>query len=303
MNRTMILVLACLAIISNLCAKELLPWEIEHVSIAIPGSHVMKIDDRVLSFDVPIDLPTKSFRAAEVITRGGKFDDWLKSRGVYEKDCFGESWNFYPLGIPFFGSSAKFSILAKIYVKASPDDCEFFRGSRFDCADFSKPEDMFEYFRRRTNYYVDKSKHDRRTHLLHYYSPVEEVVINSRRWFHYYINADMYPEDLGEYYVTGLAPDRYMEIYIRQYPVPLRAIGYPYPATGYPTYPTEDQMPGWMKKTHKYREQVINSIRITRPAGSNEPDLYEVEAATNQQQSTGAASQLISPGNAASAVH
>ena len=260
------------------CAKELLPLEIEHVSSALPGAHSLLIDDRILSFEVPMEIPEASFRAKEVITRGGRFDDWLKKKGEYEKDCFGEYWNFYPLGIPLFGSSAQFSILAKVHVKATPAQRNLPGIYDRDRGDFSKPEELFENLRRSTYFYVDKSKHDRSTHLLHYYSPVEEVVINGRRWFHYYRNADLYPEDLGEYYVTGLAPDRYLKIYIRQYPVPLKAIGYPYPATGYPTYPTEDQMPGWMKKTHKYKERVISSIRITKQAGNNEPDLYEIEA-------------------------
>lgn len=271
MKRIFMVIIIFTTLMSPARAKELLPWEIEYVSIAIPGTHVLKIDDRVLSFDVPIDLPTKSFRAAEVVTRGGKFDDWLKSRGEYEKNCFGESWNFYPLGIPFFGSSAQFFIQAKVYVKALPAQRNLPGIYDRDRGDFSKPEELFENLRRSTNFYVDKSKNDRSTHLLTYYSPVEEVVINGRRWYRYFWNNSAGPDDLREVYVTGLAPDRYLEIFVRQYPVP-------YPKSGYPTYPAEDQMPGWMKKAHKYKEQVISSIRITKQAGNNEPDLYEIEA-------------------------
>lgn len=260
------------------CAKELLPWQTENINISTPGIYSVKIDSQSIIFEVPADSVIEAGRASEVITRGEKYEEWLKKNGEYDKGCFGMSGNFYPLGIPLFGSYAQFAILAKLHVKTAPAIRDN-HSTSFDRGDFSKPEELFENLRRSTNYYVDKSKHDSRTHLLHYYSPVEEVVVNGRRWFHYYRNADLYPEDLREYYVTGLAPDRYLEIIIRQYPVPLKSIGYPYPATGYPTYPTEDQMPGWMKKTHKYKEQVINSIRITKQARSNEPDLYVIESA------------------------
>jgi hypothetical protein len=261
MKRMVVIVLALswLGMGNIVSAKELWPWQIEQVSIASPGSHSLKIDDRVLSFEVPIELPTASFRASEVITRGDKYEDWLKRKGEYEKDCYGQSWNFYPLGIPLFGSSAQFSILAKLHVKSSLAS----RNNRYtdlDRGDFSKPEELFENLKRTTL-------------IPGHSTPVEKMIINARKWYRYYWNTSGYPDDLREVYVTGLAPDRYLEITIRQYPVPVTA-------TRYPTYPTEDQRPGWMKKTHKYKEQVINSLRITQPEGSKEPDLYDVETLT-----------------------
>jgi hypothetical protein len=247
-------------------AEELLPWEIEHVSIASPGTHSLRIDDRILSFDVPTELPTQSFRASEVITRGDKHEDWLKREGEYEKDCFGQYWNFYPLGIPLFGSYAQFSILAKLYVKDTParrDPTSLrykypFRGDTYGNpgrGDFSKPEELFENLKR---YFNDDHT-----------TPMEEVVINGRKWYRYLSNHPFSPDDLNEYYVTGLAPDRYLEVRIRLHPVPVFA-------DRYPRYAPEDQQPRWMKKAFKYKEQVINSLRITKPEGSTEPDLYEV---------------------------
>lgn len=251
-------------------AKELLPWQIEQISIASLGVQSLRIDDRVLSFEVPAGLPTIAFRASEVITRGDTYADWLKKNGEYTKDCFGQSWNFYPLGIPLFGSYAQSFILAQLYVKTSPANRDsprlrdIPRPSGYlpwnaDRGDFSRPEEL------RTN--MERRQGSDKSHI----TPVEEVIINKRKWYRYFWNTSGYPDDLREVYVTGLAPDRYLEITIRQYPVPVTA-------TRYPTYPAEDQRPGWMKKTHKYREQVINSLRITKPEGSKEADLYEVDA-------------------------
>lgn len=237
------------------------------------GNYEIHIDDRTLAFSSP---PNSEDRwptyVPELSTRSREALDWLRVRGEYEVVVIGVGWSFYPLGVPLFGSSAQFSFAAKVYVKTSPANRANPRPSHDYRGDFSKPEELFENLRRSTNFYVDKSMYDRRTHLLTYYSPVEEVVINGRRWYRYFWNNSAGPDDLREVYVTGLAPDRYLEIFVRQYPVP-------YPKSGYPTYPAEDQMPGWMKKTHKYKEQVINSIRITKQAGSNEPDLYEIESA------------------------
>lgn len=253
-------------------AKELLPWQVEHVSVASPGMHSLKTDDRILSFEVPLELPTQSFRASEVITRGDKHEDWLKRKGEYEKDCFGQYWNFYPLGIPLFGSYGQFSILAKLYVKDTParrDPISLrykypFRGDPYgnpDRGDFSKPEELFENLKRIR--YLDDG----------HTTPMEDVVINGRRWYRYLSNSSLYPDDLNEYYFTGLAPDRYLEVRIRLYPVPVYS-------DRYPRYAPEDQRPGWMKKAFKYKEQVINSLRITKPEGGSEPDLYEVETTT-----------------------
>ncbi|HEY6093549.1 MAG TPA: hypothetical protein VIU93_01220 [Gallionellaceae bacterium] len=280
MNRASVIisVLAWLGMSSFVRASELLPWQTENIDIPTPGVYSVEIDDRSLFFEVPTDSAAKVSRASKVVTRGEKYDDWLKRNGEYQKGCFGMSWNSYWLGLPLFGSYAQFSILAKVHIKSTPKQRNLPGIYDWDRGDFNKPIELFENLRRSTNYYVDKSKYDASTHLLHFYSPVKEVLINGRRWFHYYQNTSLYPEILREYYVTGLAPDRYLEIIIMQYPVPLKSIGYPYPATGYPTYPTEDQMPAWMKRTHKYKEQVINSIRIEKPAGSYEPDLYEIEA-------------------------
>jgi hypothetical protein len=250
-------------------AKELLPWKTEGIEIVSTGVYSVKIDERVVFFYIPADLPTQAGRATEVISRGDKYEDWLKRNGEYEKSCFAMGWNFYPLGIPLFGSSAQFSISAKLHVKNSPARRDSptlhalvpdYLAWNVDRGDFSKPEELFENLKRTTL-------------IPGHSTPVEEVIINNRKWYHYFRNSALYPDDLEEYYVTGLAPDRYLEITIRQYPVPVTA-------TRYPTYPTEDQRPGWMKKTHKYKEQVINSLRITQPEGSKEPDLYDVETLT-----------------------
>lgn len=241
-------------------AKELLPWETEGIEIVSTGVYSVKIDERVVFFYIPTDLPTQAGRATEVISRGDKYDDWLKRKGEYEKSCFAMGWNFYPLGIPLFGSSAQFSISAKLHVKSSLAS----RNNRYtdlDRGDFSKPEEL------RAN--MERMHGSDKSHT----TPVEEVIINNRKWYHYFHNSALYPDDLVEYYITGLALDRYLEITISQYPVPVTA-------TRYPTYPTEDQRPGWMKKTHKYKGQVINSLRITQPEGSKEPDLYDVETLT-----------------------
>ena len=280
-------------VMSNIAsAKELLPWETENIAISTSGEHSVKVDDRRVYFEIPSDLDFKAGQALEVLTRGGKYDDWLKRHGEYQKGCFGMSRNFYPLGIPLLGIDAQFSISAQVYVTTSPANRANPRPSHDYRGDFSKPEELLEYLRRHTNHYVDKSKIDLSTHLVHFFSPVEEAVINGRKWYHYLHNGSLYPNVLNEFYFTGLAPDRYLEIHIQQYPVPLKAIGYPYPATGYPIYPTEAQMPGWMKKTHKYKEQVINSIRITKQAGSTEPDLYEVETLISPAANTGGTPEI-----------
>ena len=254
---SIVAVLTWLVIGNIVSAEELLPWQIEQVSIASSGEHSLKIDDRVLFFEVPAELPTKSFRASEVITRGGKYEDWLKREGEYTKDCFGQSWNFYTLGIPFLGIDAQFSIQAKLHVKTSPVNRDT-RYTSLDKGDFNKPEEL------RMN--IEKTRG-----VANNKTPIEEVIINNRKWYHYLKNSQLYPDALSEYYITGLAPDRYLEVHIRLYPVPVYS-------DRYPRYAPEDQRPGWMKKAVKYKEQVISSLRITTPEGSKEPDLYAVEA-------------------------
>jgi hypothetical protein len=250
-----VVLLVCLGSSAN--ANELLPWQTENLDIPTPGNYSVLVDDRTIFFEVPESDGFSAGRVKEVITRGGEFDDWLKRKGEYQKGCFGMSRNFYPLGIPLFGSYAQFSILAKVYVKTAPAQRNLPGLYDRDRGDFSKPEELFENLKR-TAYIPDIT------------TPIEEIIINNRKWYRRLSNSWGYPDALRETYVTGLAADRYLEIAVDYYPAP-------YPKSRYPTYPTEDQMPGWMKKTHKYKEQVINSIHITKQAGSNEPDFYEVE--------------------------
>ena len=240
-------------------AEELLPWQTEGIKISTSGVHSVKIDDRVLFFEVPADLANHAGRASEVISRGDKYEDWLKREGEYEKFCFGMSKNFYTLGIPLLGIDAQFSIHAKLYVKTSPAN----RDNRYTSmgkGDFSKPEELRAYMERTRG-------------VKNHETPIEEVIINNRKWYRYLSNSSLYPDDLGEYYVTGLAPDRFLEVRIRLYPVPVYS-------DRYPRYAPEAQRPGWMKKAVKYKEQVISSLRITTPEGSQDPDLYEVETLT-----------------------
>lgn len=273
MKRLVVIVTALtwLGIGNIVSAKDLMPWETENINISTSGIHSVKIDDRVLFFEVPADQATKAGRASEVITRGDRYEDWLKKNGEYQKGCFGLSWNFYPMGVPLFGGYAQFSILAKLHVKTGPalrnipglpefDSRLGYLPPNSDRGDFSKPEEL------RAN--MERLKGDK-----NHATPVEEVLINNRKWYHYLENSAGYPDALRENYITGLAPDRYLKITIDFYPAP-------FSESRYPTYPTEAQRPRWMKKAFKYKEQVINSIRIAKPEGSKEPDLYEVETLT-----------------------
>lgn len=252
----------------NLSARELLPWETENVDIHIPGVHAVIIDDRQIFFKVPEEMVAEAGRALELTTRGGKYEDWLKRHGEYQKGCFGMSKNFYTFGIPLLGIDAQFSIRAKLHVKTSPENRAFRGKHNFDPklgylpidsdrGDFTKPKELFENLKRMR--YLNDG----------YTTPMEEVVINDRKWYRYMSNSSLYPDDLHEYYVTGLASDRYLEVQIRLYPVPVYS-------DRFPRYAPEDQQPRWMKKSIKYKEQVISSLRITKPEGSKEPDLYEV---------------------------
>lgn len=272
-------VLTWLGVGNMVSAKELLPWQVEQVSIESPGMHSLKIDDRVLSFEVPTDLPTQSFRASEVITRGDKYEDWLKRNGEYKKNCFGQDWNFR-VGVAFASHSFGYvSIQSKLYIKTSPAnrDLPAFRDvaipgylpGNFDRGDFSKPEELEAMLRR----YSEK--------LRHRFTPVDEMIINGRKWYHYYDGLEsVLPNNIRslpsehyltsrDYYVTGLAPDRYLEV----------KVDYSYNPY---LYPKEEQRPWWMKKAFKYKEQVISSLRITKPEGSTEPDPYEMETLTHR---------------------
>jgi hypothetical protein len=264
-------VLTWLGIGNIVSAEELLPWQTEGIEISTPGVHSVKIDDRVLFFEVPTDLATHAGRASEVISRGDKYEDWLKRKGEYEKYCFGMSKNFYTLGIPLLGIDAQFSIQAMLHVKTSPANRDLPNlpdvtipgslGAMYKNpgkGDFSKPEELRAYMERTRG-------------VINHKTPIEEVIINNRKWHRYYKNSKLYPDELIDYYITGLAPDRYLEVQIRLYPVPVYT-------DRYPRYVPEDQRPGWMKKAVKYKEQVISSLRITAPEGSKEPDLYAVEA-------------------------
>lgn len=282
--------LSCLGMSNIVCAIELLPWQVEHVSVASPGIHSLKTDDRILSFEVPAELPTQSFRALEVITRGDKHEDWLKRKGEYEKDCFGLSWNFYWLGIPLLDQTGFMYISAKLHVKSSPESRAFRGTDDFDPrlgylpmdadrGDFSKPEEM------QAN--MDRFKGGDTT-------PVEEVIINNRKWYRYFLLREtVLPNNIRwlpseryltsrEYYVTGLAPDRYLEVKVEYSYNPYQ-------------YSDEGQRPWWMikpwweKKASEYKQQVINSMRITRSEGSVEPDLYEVLTSMPPTVSTGTA--------------
>jgi len=258
--------LTLLGMSSIVNAEDLMPWEVEHVPIASSGVHSLRIDDRILSFEVPTELPTKSFRASEVVTRGEKFDDWLKMHGEYTKNCFGQDWNFR-VGVAFLSQSVGFvSIQSKLHVKVSPAE----RDNPYvvlDRGDFSKPEELEANLKR----FSEKMRHR--------LTPVDEIIINGRKWYHYYDGLEsVMPNNIRslpperyltsrDYYVTGLAPDRYLEVKVEYSYNPYQ-------------YPTEDQRPWWMKKAFKYKEQVISSLRITRPEGSKEPDLYEVKTST-----------------------
>lgn len=245
--------LACLGMASLASAKELSAFEVEYVEITGPGMQSVRIDDRVLNFAVPEEFPAKAFRAAEVRSRGGKFDEWLKKNGEYKKYCFAMWWNL-GFGVAFwnyeFGS---INFETHLYVKGSVAE----RANPIapsDRGDFSKPEELEANLQRYTESLRPRT------------SPLREVIINGRKWYRYYLfGGELYPNNVREYFVTGLASDRYLEV----------KIDYSFNPT---LYPDEDKRPWWMKKAFKYKEQVLSSLKISKPEGSKGPDLYQTSS-------------------------
>ena len=184
--------------------------------------------------------------------------DWLRVRGEYEVSVFTTGLTFYKLGIPLLGIRGGGSIQAIVHVMSPPESRTVRPEVYKDAGDFSKPDELQAYLERNRG-------------VPQHSTPVEEVIINGRKWYRYWWNSPGYPDDLREVYVTGLASDRFLEVFVQQYPVP-------FVESRYPTYPTEDQMPGWMKRTHKFKEQVISSLLISKSGGSTEPDLYEMSS-------------------------
>jgi hypothetical protein len=285
MKHVMNLLLGMSLALSSMCdARELNPWEVEFVQIVMPGTYSVPIDDKSLLFEMPEMGGYEGKYAKAVSTLDEASSKYLKiSFGHFTKTGFLLHKEFHWLGIPFFGSQGGMGITAQVHIMSSVETRAAFVADTFK-GDFTKPNDMLEFLRRQTRYYIDKTKDDGRTHLLHYYSPIEDRYINGRKWYRYLLNRSLYPNYLSEYYVTGLAPDRYLEIEISLSKVPLDAIGYPYPSTGYPKYPSEDQMPSWMKETHKFKEQVIHSLRIKHAASDDVRDLYDMDVATEKKE-------------------
>ena len=245
-------------------ARELKPWEVEFVQIGIPDTYSVPIDDTRLFFEMP-DMAGYEAKLAKVVsTRNEASNKYLKiSYGHFTKPGFLLGKGFYLLGIPLFGSYGGMGITAQIHIMSSVATRAAFVGDTFK-GDFSKPAELKAYLERNRG-------------VPEHSTPVEEVIINGRKWYRYWWNSSGYPDDLREVYVTGLAPDRFLEVYVRQYPVP-------FVESRYPTYPTEDRMPGWMKETHKFKEQVIHSLRISHEAGAVARDLYEVEVAAEKKE-------------------
>jgi hypothetical protein len=263
--------------------------KIEHGSAA--GSYALHIDDRILTFFAPPNFEREWPSYSPLIsTRSREAMDWLRVRGEFEIGVFGIGWNFYWLGIPLLDQTGFMYISAKLHVKTSPSNRDPislrykypFRGDPYgnpDRGDFSKPEEM------QAN--MDRFKGGDTT-------PVEEVIINNRKWYRYFLLREtVLPNNIRwlpseryltsrEYYVTGLAPDRYLEVKVEYSYNP-----YQYSDEG--QRPWWMIKPWWMKKASEYKKQVINSLRITRPEGGTEPDLYEVDTSMSPTVSTGTA--------------
>jgi len=225
------------------------------------GTYKIAIDEKIFTIFTPSNMEDDQspMYVPKLSTRNREATDWLRARGNYNVEVFGIGWSFFTLGIPFLSHKGGATITAKVFVEPAPEFRTNLQEIYLDRGDFSKPEELFAY--------LERNRGDRNQS-----TPVEEVIINGRKWYHYFWNTLGYPNDLREVYVTGLAPDRYLKVLIRQHPVP-------FIPSRYTTYPTEDQMPGWMKQTHKFKEQVIHSLRISRAEGSKEADLYEVDIA------------------------
>lgn len=238
------------------------PTDTKYVIGTVAEDNVLHIDEFTLTVNAPENSENELPQyVPRILTRTKEAQDWLRVRGEYKLGIFGMGWNFYTLGIPLFGSYAQTLITATLFVKDIPSrrDYESLRktSGNPDRGDFSKPNELFENLNR-MRYHNDGLT-----------TPVEEVIINGRKWCRYLRNSRLYPDDLHEYYITGLSPDRYLEIEVKMYPAPVYT-------DRYPRYAPEDQQPRWMKKSIKYKEQVISSLKITKPEGSKEPDLYEV---------------------------
>jgi hypothetical protein len=230
------------------------------------GTYKLQIDDAIFTVFTPSteDDENWPFYVSELSTRSREAKDWLRVRGRYEVDVFTTGLMFYKLGIPLLGIRGGGSIRAIVHVMSPPENRTVHPEVYKDSGDFSKPAELQAYLERNRG-------------VPEHSTPVEEVIINGRKWYRYWWNSPGYPDDLREVYVTGLAPDRFLEVYVRQYPVP-------FVESRYPTYPTEDRMPGWMKETHKFKEQVIQSLRISHEADAVARDLYEVEVAAENEE-------------------
>lgn len=229
------------------------------------GTYKLQIDNATFTIFTPSTEDNKSwpFYVPVLSTSSREAKDWLRVRGEYEVSVFTTGLTFYKLGIPLLGIRGGGSIQAIVHVMSPPESRTVRPEVYKDAGDFSKPVELQAYLERNRG-------------VPQHSTPVEEVIINGRKWYRYWWNSPGYPDDLREVYVTGLAPDRFLEVFVQQYPVP-------FVESRYPTYPTEDRMPGWMKETHRFKEQVINSLRISREPGREERDLYEVDAATLKQ--------------------
>ena len=230
----------------------------------MPDTYSVPIDDTRIFFEMP-DMAGYEAKLAKVVsTRNEASNKYLKiSYGHFTKPGFLLGKGFYWLGIPLFGSYGGMGITAQIHIMSSVETRAAFVDDTFK-GDFSKPAELQAYLERNRG-------------VPEHSTPVEEVIINGRKWYRYWWNSFLYPDDLVEHYFTGLAPDRFLEVYVRQYPVP-------FVESRYPTYPTEDRMPGWMKETHKFKEQVIHSLRIRHSARDDARDLYEVDVATEKNE-------------------
>jgi hypothetical protein len=246
-------------------ARDLWPSQVEHVSISQPGEYSVRIDDRILSFEVLADLPSTAFRAAEVLTRGEPYDSWIRQGKLRSKDCFALTWGF-DLGLPFLGQRAGLSVYATVYVTGKPSPS--ITGYTYDSSgnrirriyhfwDYSKPEDLREELSELARAAPGRS------------APPEEVILHGRKWYRKFRHGYPLLDVAWEEYYTGLAPDRYLEVAVQLNPVKLSP-DLP------PRYAPEDQQPAWMRKALRYKEQVISSLRVTRPVSASGPDLYEV---------------------------